>query len=257
MDWNIQSRAHACSECGARFADPETLHPLLFRDAEGFSRVDVCVKCGEGQVAEGVNHRRGVISHWQTVHVIPPREPEPIQRASAETLLRQLLERNLPEFTGACFVLAVMLERKRVLKPKGRSTEDGRRVLHYEHAKSGDLFHIVDPDLQLDQLETVQRQVAHLLEHGLPAAGTTDSGEETPQGAPAAGTDASAAAPEAASAGTAASPDANASAPPPAETEPPAPPSETADDDDDAAEGAPGAEPPAPAPDEEPSSPTS
>jgi hypothetical protein len=169
MDWNIQSRAHACSECGARFADRETLHTLLFRDTEGFARVDVCVKCWESQFAEGANHRRGFISHWQTVHVIPSKEPEPIQRASAETLLRQLLERNLPEFTGACFVLAVMLERKRVLKPQGRSTENGRRILHYEHAKSGDVFHIVDPDLQLDQLETVQRQVAYLLEHGLPA----------------------------------------------------------------------------------------
>ena len=34
-------------------------------------------------------------------------------------------------------------------------------------SKTGDLFAITDPDLHLDQLELVQRDVAHLLEHGL------------------------------------------------------------------------------------------
>ena len=37
----------------------------------------------------------------------------------------------------------------------------------YEQPKTGDLFTITDPDLQLDQLDAVQHQVAQLLEHGL------------------------------------------------------------------------------------------
>ena len=37
----------------------------------------------------------------------------------------------------------------------------------YEQPKTGDIFTIVDPDLRLDQLEAVQKDVAHLLEHGL------------------------------------------------------------------------------------------
>ena len=51
---------------------------------------------------------------------------------------------------------------------------DGQRVFVYEHPKSGDLFTIVDPNLQLDQLDQVQRDVASLLEQGLnpPIAGT-------------------------------------------------------------------------------------
>ncbi|HWH68877.1 MAG TPA: hypothetical protein VNT26_05800, partial [Candidatus Sulfotelmatobacter sp.] len=43
---------------------------------------------------------------------------------------------------------------------------------------------ILDPDLQLNQLETVQRDVANLLEHGLPATAVPPQ-ESPPEPAPA------------------------------------------------------------------------
>jgi hypothetical protein len=67
----------------------------------------------------------------------------------------------------AGYILAVMLERKRVLKIKEQIIRDGQRVFVYEHPKTGDVFTIADPNLQLDQLEQVQHDVAGLLEHGL------------------------------------------------------------------------------------------
>src|SRR5437868_7392336 len=71
-----------------------------------------------------------------------------------------------------------MLERKRVLKVKAQLQRDGQRVFVYEHSKTGDLFNIPDPNLQLDQLEAVQHKVLHLLQHGLPGE---QQGETTPQ----------------------------------------------------------------------------
>ena len=60
-----------------------------------------------------------------------------------------------------------MLERKRILKVKEQIVRDGKRVFIYEQPGTGDVFTIADPDLHLDQLEAVQRDVAALLEHGL------------------------------------------------------------------------------------------
>jgi hypothetical protein len=60
-----------------------------------------------------------------------------------------------------------MLERKRILKVKDQFQRDGQRLFVYEHPKTGDIFTIADPDLHLNQLEAVQRDVAQLLEHGL------------------------------------------------------------------------------------------
>jgi len=61
----------------------------------------------------------------------------------------------------------VMLERKRILKVKEQIVRDGQRVFIYEQPKTGDIFTITDPNLRLDQLEEVQRDVAMLLEQGV------------------------------------------------------------------------------------------
>lgn len=168
MEWSIQARSHQCQACGRGFREKETLHTLLFDERNAYRRLDVCAGCWTGQYAEGANHRRGFVSHWHGAYRPPPLlPPEAIQRDTAESLLRKLIERNDPHHAAACFILAVMLERKRLLKVKDQTTEGGRRVFIYEHPKSGDVFTIPDPALQLDQLEAVQRDVAHLLEQGL------------------------------------------------------------------------------------------
>lgn len=182
IDWNIQSRAHACQACGQPFADQAPYHTLLSDVKHGYERVDVCESCWTAQYSHGASDRKGFISHWQGVYALPPAQPEPIQKETAETLLRKLVEQNDPQHGPACFILAVMLERKRLLKVKTQLHQEGQRIFVYEHARTGDLFTIPDPNLQLNQLEAVQRDVAQLLEHGL-----NPPGVETPP--PAAGLD--------------------------------------------------------------------
>ena len=77
------------------------------------------------------------------------------------------MELNELRYAPAAYILAVMLERKRLLKVKQQITRDGQRVFIYEHPKTGDVFTIADPGLHLDQLQEVQQDVARLLEHGL------------------------------------------------------------------------------------------
>lgn len=168
IDWNIQSRAHACQACGQGFADKQPYHTLLFDERQAYARFDVCEPCWAAQYSQGASDRKGFISHWQGVYAAPAAaEPDPIKKETAETLLRKLLEQRDPAHAAACYILAVMLERKRLLKVQSQLQQDGRRVFVYEQPKTGDVFTIPDPNLQLDQLEAVQHDVAHLLEHGL------------------------------------------------------------------------------------------
>ena len=194
IEWNIQSRAHTCQACSRGFRPHEAFHTLLFSERSGYVRTDVCEDCWQAQHAEAANHRKGFVSHWLGTFEPPPTTPpEAIQKDTAESLLRKLVELGDPQHAGAVFILAVMLERKRLLKVKAQTVEEGRRVLVYEHSRSGDVFTIPDPALQLDQLELVQRDVANLLEHGLnpvvepapaapadgPAPDATDAGRPT------------------------------------------------------------------------------
>ena len=70
-----------------------------------------------------------------------------------------------------------MLERKRILKVKEQIVRDGQRVFIYEQPKTGDIFTIADPNLRLDQLEEVQRDVAMLLEQGVNPPASQPVGE--------------------------------------------------------------------------------
>ena len=175
-EWNIQSRAAACESCARPFADKQSLHTLLFDEqAESLRRMDICDACWLGQFSDGARERKGFISHWQGFFEVPPPVVDAIQKETAETLLRKLIEQNDPRYAPAAFILAVMLERKRILKVKEQIVREGRRVFIYEQPATGDIFTIADPDLHLDQLEAVQRDVGQLLEHGLnpPAAAET------------------------------------------------------------------------------------
>jgi hypothetical protein len=184
-EWNIQSRGHTCEACSRGFTDKESYHTLLVDEKQAFRRSDICEACWQKQYSEGARDRKGFISYWQGIYNAPVPVPDAIQKDTAESLLRKLIELNDPRYIPAGYILAVMLERKRILKVKEQLTRDGHRVFVYEQPKTGDIFTIVDPDLQLNQLEQVQHDVANLLEHGLnpPAeapAPVTEPAAETP-----------------------------------------------------------------------------
>ena len=166
-EWNIQSRGHACTACGKAFADQEVYHTLLFDEKADFRRSDVCQACWQKQYSEGARDRKGFISYWHGVYLAPTPRVDAIQKENAESLLRKLIELNDPRYIPAGYILAVMLERKRLLKIKEQLVRDGQRVFVYEQPATGDVFTIIDPALQLNQLEQVQHDVATLLEHGL------------------------------------------------------------------------------------------
>ena len=165
-DWNIQSRAHGCESCARPFVDRQPYHTVLSDAQSELHRQDVCPECWQTRFSDA-RARNGFISCWQGIYEAPPPATDAIQKETAETLLRKLIEQNDPRFGPASYILAVMLERKRILKIKEQIRRDGQRIFVYEQPKTGDIFTITDPHLHLDQLEQVQRDVASLLEHGL------------------------------------------------------------------------------------------
>jgi hypothetical protein len=90
-------------------------------------------------------------------------------------MLRRLLESNDPAHTNTRYLLAVMLERKRILRPQP-SADKG--ILVYERAGTGETFLIADPNLSLSDLARVQEEVTALLS-GLSAPAEPPQGEPT------------------------------------------------------------------------------
>ncbi|NUN92608.1 MAG: hypothetical protein HUU04_02375 [Verrucomicrobiae bacterium] len=168
-EWKIQPRGEACSACRRPFEPKEICHTVLADRAGQLLREDLCETCWLAQGGADVRARVGVISTWQGAYEPPaPPPPDPLPRQDAESILRRMMARELPEEAEARYILAVMLERKRVFRH--RETRGGEPpLLVYEHAATGEAFLIPDPRLRLDQIAAVQQRVAAMLTGGDPA----------------------------------------------------------------------------------------
>lgn len=169
QDWDIKPRGNACAACQGPFGDKQTYVSHLAFGAEGYLRQDYCFACW----AKG-EKREGTISIWHGVfHPPPPPPEEPLKKETAESLLRSLMKDNDPAHKNVIFILAVMLERRRLLVEREVQTrEDGATLRVYEHRLTGDTFVIIDPQLDLNQLGHVQEEVMRML------GGPADPGPE-------------------------------------------------------------------------------
>ena len=166
-EWPIKHRADVCARTQRPFEPGEQFYTLLFREGDGFRREDLSEEAWTQR-----NDNIQPFSFWKSRYEpAPAAAPEPLGKESAEDLLRRLLAENDPANTNACYVLAVMLERKRVLKQVKTEKTDGQPVLIYEHAKTGDVFIVPDAQLRLDEIEHVQQEVSQLLKSAPQAEG--------------------------------------------------------------------------------------
>jgi hypothetical protein len=161
-DWDIKSRAHQCSKTGKEFEEGDFFYTLLFREADGFRREDLC----EEAWAER-NENIQPFSFWRSKYEPPtPPPPEALRKDDAESLLRNLLSDPTSGNANAAYILALMLERKKILVPV-ESTD--LELLVYNHASTGETFVVRNPGLTIEQIPAVQREVSDLLAGSLPA----------------------------------------------------------------------------------------
>jgi len=158
-EWAIKHRADACAVTRRPFAAGESFYTLLFHDPDGYRREDLSEEAWRNR-----NENIQPFSFWKSRYEpLPPPSPEPLAKENAEQLFRRLIATENPP-ANACYVLAAMLERKRILKQiRSEEAADGR-VLIYEQDATGDVFIVPDPQLRLDELENVQNEVADLLQ---------------------------------------------------------------------------------------------
>jgi len=153
-DWEIKSRSTVCTATGRAFADGDFFYTLLFLKRGHYLREDLCEEAWQAR-----DTAKTPYSFWRSRFEIPPPEPEPLDKQDAETLLRRYMAEPGEEHANVRYFLALMLERKRLLKPVEVKEEEGKRLHIYLHVKSGEVFVIPDPQLRLDELEAVQAEV--------------------------------------------------------------------------------------------------
>jgi hypothetical protein len=169
QNWSIRTRAHQCAQSGRPFEEGDVFHTAIYFDPEtgGYLRRDVCLTAWKAELAE-----RTPIAYWRTTYSpqVVEQRPEVTSKESAMALLQRFVEEDEPQTEDARYILALMLERKRILSPTASKETEQGKMLFYENKKTSEVFMIRDPELRLDELAQMQDEVAMLLGFGGPAA---------------------------------------------------------------------------------------
>lgn len=162
MEPQLPPLANTCAATGSPFVNGERVISYLRRDAAGaFVRYDVAESANANYSPEGIP-----VCHW--VQVFKPRaagvDSARLLRLNSENLFLTLADPatgNAPENARLIQFLALVLERKKILRPKGR-TPDGIRQL-FEHAKSKQIYEVPAGDLTPDFFLSLQEQLGVLV----------------------------------------------------------------------------------------------
>jgi hypothetical protein len=162
MDLSLQPQAPACFVTQQPFVEGQRVVSFLVRMKNGeVMRYDVLESERAKFEAEGV-----IVCSW--VRIYKPRKAgenaERDMKLTAEALFLTLadpLTDVTVENTRLLQFLALMLERKRVLKPKGRTSDGARNA--YEHAKSKQMFEVPVGELSPEFFIQVQEQLSVLM----------------------------------------------------------------------------------------------
>ena len=186
--WYIRLRSSTCHESKQPFTDGESFYTAIFRNEEKgeFERRDFCISAWE-TLANNADTSKPY-SFWRsTFETAPegPRDREVVGKESAEAMLRRLIEEDDAKSENARYILAVMLERKKIFRQTDLKENDEVRMLFYEHIRSGEAFIVRDPNLKLTEIDALQEEVARWLDaddvatgEGAPGSGAGDPGAE-------------------------------------------------------------------------------
>ncbi|MES2923746.1 MAG: hypothetical protein V4819_19485 [Verrucomicrobiota bacterium] len=180
--WHVRSRGRECAATQRPFVDGETIVTALFPDPEssGYLRRDYCV---EGWKTYQETGGEPPFSSWRTTYTAAPNNEAAIaaEKLSAEEILQRLVEEDEDHTENARFILAVMLERQKLLRETDSQRTPTGILRVYEHRKTGEVFIVKDPDIPLSDIEAVQQEVFILLENN----GRSPAPKEVPAEVPA------------------------------------------------------------------------
>ncbi|MEE2623555.1 MAG: hypothetical protein VYA46_04955 [Verrucomicrobiota bacterium] len=174
--WHIKSRAHHCSVTGKPFTEGEAFYTALLPDPEsdGYLRLDFSPAAWDARGEESEQP----FSFWRTVYRPPEVKAKVkiIDRGDPESLLPSLIEKDEAHTENTRYILAVMLERKKILiETDSQKTRTGLLRI-YQHRYSGEIFIVKDPQIPLSQVTPLQEEVQKLLspDEETPAEGESE-----------------------------------------------------------------------------------
>jgi hypothetical protein len=162
MELNLQPRAQACLVSGQPFAGGDRVASFLLRGIDGaIARCDVLEAHAAGFAPPGF-----VVCRWVQIFKPSTREDNTgrLLKLTAENLFLTLADpatELAPGNSRLVQFLALLLERKKLLRPKGRSADGERQI--FEHTRTRQLYEVPAGELTPEFFSAIQEQLGALV----------------------------------------------------------------------------------------------
>jgi hypothetical protein len=182
--WHLRSCSPQCSVTGREFKEDEPFYTAIFPDpeSEAFERRDF----SEEAWKERAEDAETPFSFWRSIFKPRPVEEKVdiVDKENPETLLKRLVEEDEEHTENVRYILAVMLERKKLLVETDSQQTPNGLLRIYEHRKDGDLYIVKDPQIPLSEVDKVQDEVHALLSPPEPVVEETAAEPSAPDEEP-------------------------------------------------------------------------
>ena len=160
-EWEINKPLGQCCGTGRKIEYGEEYFGALLETGEGLQRRDFCADYWEKE-------KPNVFCYWKT------RLPHPNQKKQIfvdDEMLRAFFERlekeTEQEKVNFRFVLALILMRKRRLKYDATRLEDGNEIWRLRIVGEKQIFEVINPHLDEEQIEQLSSQIGQILQADL------------------------------------------------------------------------------------------
>ncbi len=161
--WQLATRKHACSHTEEPFVEGQPFYTALFWDEEEgeFRREDYCL-----QAWEELQDSLSPFSYWRSEYEPPvpdQKRQDAVDKEDAEAALKRMISEDEPATEKTRYLLALMLERKKILQQIDVQEKDGKRLIIYKRRKTEEIFIVADPGLELDEIPRIQAEVLAMM----------------------------------------------------------------------------------------------
>ena len=160
-DWKLPKRADCCQACEAELVPHDEVTTVIGLDAEGPVRRDLCAACGQSaeSIPDAIFWRRR----------LP--ESAAVRPVVDYSLLRELFTRMLVReevlYRRLCYLIALILVRKRHLRLKGFAQRGEREVMVVTRGAGQPEFDVPAPFLAAEDLPPLRERLSRLLQADL------------------------------------------------------------------------------------------
>ena len=149
--------SRCCASCGRKFADGEKIFSSIMESETLLERRDFCTPCWEkGEKDEGC-------LFWSR-RFDKERKGAVFNKSVAFDLFLRLAESDASHSREFCYVLALLLMRKKVLHLESTGTEGGEKFMVLRISGTDTTYRVTEPVLSEERLEYIKQNLSEVFE---------------------------------------------------------------------------------------------